>query len=76
VDRLALCQSEGNRMRSEDMATINSPDSKGTSNQNASELFDPFPEPKTWPTKWDATALQLLVNLRPARSKDGKRPRS
>jgi hypothetical protein len=58
------------------MATNDSPDNKGTSNQNPSELFDPFPEPKAWPTKWDAAALQLLANLRPVRSKDGKRPQS
>jgi hypothetical protein len=58
------------------MATHNSPDNKGASSQNPSELFDPFPEPKAWPAKWDGAALQLLANLRPVRSKDGKRPKS
>jgi hypothetical protein len=58
------------------MATQNSPNNNGTPNQNPSELFDPFPEPKTWPTKWDGAALHLHANLRPVRSKDGKRPQS
>jgi hypothetical protein len=56
------------------MATENPPKNNGTSSQKPSELFDPFPEPKTWPAKWDGAALQLHANLQPVRSKNGKRP--
>jgi len=58
------------------MATPNPSTNNETPNRNPSDVFDPFPEPKTWPTKWDGAALQLHAKVRPVRSKDGKRPQS
>ena len=32
-------------------------------------LFDPFPEPQTYPARWDGTALEMLSRPKPSKPK-------
>jgi hypothetical protein len=54
-------------LRSEEMTTENTQADKPK--PPAQPLFEPFPEPQTYPKHWDGTALEMLSRPKSSRPK-------
>jgi hypothetical protein len=57
--------------------TTTQPESKTESKKSASQpLYEPFPEPQTYPKLWDGTALENLARPKPGKTKAKPKPQA